>query len=56
MRQRYRDTNVLPIIKELMPDATFEEQLKTSLELWQFFDGLVAYVLQDKAKKEPPPT
>ena len=40
MHARTRDTEVLSIVEKYMPDATLEEKLAASAELWNVFDDL----------------
>jgi hypothetical protein len=42
MRQRERDTEILPVVEQTMPDATPEEKLQATFELWEFFDAIWA--------------
>jgi hypothetical protein len=42
MNEQDRDTEILPIIERAMPDATHEEKLQATFELWEFFDAIWA--------------
>ena len=50
MRKLARYTEVLAIIEATMPDATHEEKLQASFELWQFFDAI--WVIADRLVTE----
>jgi len=42
MRTPARYTEILPIVEQTMPDATHEEKLQATFELWEFFDAIWA--------------
>ena len=50
MRRLHRDTEVLKIIEDKMPNATHEEQMQATYEFWQFFDAL--WVIADRLVSE----
>lgn len=41
MQERRRDTEILPIIHELMPKASNEEKLQAMADLWSLFDNFM---------------
>lgn len=50
MQKLLRDTQPLPTIVKLMPDATFEEHMEASQTIWRLFDAV--WVVAERLVKE----
>lgn len=50
MKKLFRDTEPLPTIVKLMPEATYEEHMEASATVWELFDAV--WGLAEKLVKE----